>query len=298
MRTALQPTATHSSARHCYADVGGVNLHWVEVGQPNANPPLVLLHGLNDCYSTWKHITAELAQDRWVLIPDLPGHGYSGRPDASYELQWHASIIAQWLEMLDIQQADCAGHSFGGGVGQMLLRECRHRIRRLALLSTGGLGREVTFGLRLASIPWIIEKLGQPFMARGSLMALRHIGRSLRKDHITELSEINSQKGSARAFARTVADVINWRGQTRTFFQHAHEITELPPIGLFWGDLDRVIPIAHARELIEAVDGIVLKVFEGCGHFPHHERPECVAGAFRDFFNAPTSCAAQIRVAV
>lgn len=291
-QTALQPPSTDPFTSHCYANVGGVNLHWIEIGDSDANPPLILLHGLSDCYSTWKHITTELAKDRRVLIPDLPGHGYSERPDASYALQWHASIMAQWLDLLDIEQVDCAGHSFGGGVAQMLLLECRHRIRRLALLSSGGLGREVAFELRLASIPWVIEKLGQPFMSTGTLMALWHIDDSLKKEHVTELSKINSQKGSARALARTVGDVINWRGQTRAFFERAHEIADLPPIGLFWGDLDRIIPIAHARKLVEKVDGTTLEVFKGCGHFPHHEQPQGVVRAFQEFFNASKSCAA------
>ncbi len=287
MEAILQPVSADQSTKHCYADVGGVNLHWIEIGDSDANPPLILLHGLSDCYSTWKHITADLARDRRLLIPDLPGHGYSARPDASYGIQWHASIIAQWLDLLDFQQVDCAGHSFGGGVAQMLLLECPQRIRKLALLSSGGLGREVAFELRLASIPWIFEKLGQPFMATGMLMALWHIDDSLSKEHITELCKINSQKGSARALARTVGDVINWRGQTRGFSERAHEIADMPPIGLFWGDLDRIIPIAHARKLVEALDDTSLEVFEGCGHFPHHEQPQCVVVAFRDFFNTP-----------
>ncbi|MBZ2168108.1 alpha/beta fold hydrolase [Marinobacter sp. F4216] len=292
MNNVLHPTSIYPSAKHRYADVGGVNLHWLEVGNSDANPPLILLHGLNDCYITWKQITFEMSKDRRVLSPDLPGHGYSGRPDASYELQWYASIMAQWLDLLDIQQADFVGHSFGGGVAQMLIRECRHRIRRLALLSSGGLGREVAIGLRLASIPWLIEKLGQPFMSKGTLLVLWHPGNSLRRDHIAELSRINSQRGSARAFARTVADVINWRGQTRNFFQHAHEIPDMPPMGLFWGDHDRIIPVEHARALVEAVDGTLLKIFKGCGHFPHHECPQSVALAFQRFFDTPKSLAA------
>lgn len=168
----------------------------------------------------------------------------------------------------------------------MLLLECPQRIRRLALLSSGGLGREVAFELRLASIPWVIEKLGQPFMATGKLLAL-WLDDSLNKDHVTELCKINSQQGSARALARTVADVINWRGQTRAFSERAHEIADMPPIGLFWGDLDRIIPIAHARKLVEALAGTSLEVFEGCGHFPHHEQPQCVVLAFQEFFNTP-----------
>jgi pimeloyl-ACP methyl ester carboxylesterase len=77
-----------SPAGHHFAHVEGVLLHWAELGEPNGKPPLVLLHGLNDCYRTWRQLAPRLACDRRVLMPDLPGHGLSGRPDASYELRW------------------------------------------------------------------------------------------------------------------------------------------------------------------------------------------------------------------
>jgi hypothetical protein len=38
-----------------------------------------------------------------------------------------------------------------------------------------------------------------------------------RKD-LARLSAMNVQAGSARAFARTVRDIVDWRGQRRTFF--------------------------------------------------------------------------------
>jgi pimeloyl-ACP methyl ester carboxylesterase len=39
---------------HHYERVEGVRLHWAELGESTAKPPLVLLHGLNDSYRTWK----------------------------------------------------------------------------------------------------------------------------------------------------------------------------------------------------------------------------------------------------
>src|SRR4029079_19372175 len=90
---------------------------------------------------------------RRVLMRDLPGHGHSGRPDASYELAWHSGIIARWLRVLSLDHAHVARHSFGGGVAQMLLLERPLRIRRMALVASGGLGRDVGWVLRLASLP-------------------------------------------------------------------------------------------------------------------------------------------------
>jgi pimeloyl-ACP methyl ester carboxylesterase len=90
-------------------------------------------------------------------MPDLPGHGLSDRPDATYDLDWYALVMEGWLEAAGVARADVVGHSFGGGVAQMMLRRCPERIRRVVLVSSGGLGREVTMALRLASIPRVVE---------------------------------------------------------------------------------------------------------------------------------------------
>ena len=295
--------------QHHYALVEGVRIHWVEMAVETAaetaasrteaastEPPLVLFHGLNDCYRTWRRSAPLLARGRRVLIPDLPGHGLSERPDATYELQWYARLMAAWLDVAGVEVCDLAGHSFGGGVAQAMLLECPERIRRLALVASGGLGREVGWLLRLASIPFFVERFGQPFMGPCTRLTLRVAGSLLGEKDIEQLTSINAQRGSARAFARTVRDVIDWRGQRRTFFQRVSELRRLPPIAVFWGDRDGIIPVAHARAMLASVDGIQATLFEGCGHYPHHQHTEAFASALLRFLDDPTVTPARLRV--
>ena len=285
---------TDDRMRHHHARIDGVLLHWVEMGHGRGVTPVVLLHGLYDWHRTWKHVDEALAQDRRVLVPDLPGHGQSGRPDASYALAWYARVVADWIAALGLEQVDVVGHSFGGGVAQMLLLECPRRIRRLVLVASGGLGREIRAALRLASVPVVVESFGQPFMGFGTRLALRARDGFTKQD-IEELAAMNAEPGSARAFARTVRDIIDWRGQRRAFFERAHELADLPPIAVFWGDHDKVIPIAHGKAFVEALDGVVFVPFEGCGHYLHRERPEAFARALRGVLDAPEVPAARLR---
>jgi pimeloyl-ACP methyl ester carboxylesterase len=283
---------------HHVAEIEGLSLHWVEFGESARTlaPPLVMLHGLNDCHLTWGKLAPALAHDRRVLVPDLPGHGLSGRPDASYELRWYAHVMARWLDALELSTVDVVGHSFGGGVAQTMLLECPERIRRLVLVSSGGLGREVALALRLATIPYVVEHLGQPFMRRGTRLALTATGDVLSKEATARLSAMNAQSGSARAFARTVRNVIGWRGQRHTFFKYAKELSQLPSsIAVFWGDHDRVIPASHAQALADYVDGVRVVLFEGCGHYPHHEQPDPFVNALRGFLDDPTAPKARLR---
>jgi pimeloyl-ACP methyl ester carboxylesterase len=272
---------------HCFARVDGCGLHWVdrECARPKG-PPLVLIHGLSDCYRTWTHLVPRLAQDRRVLVPDLPGHGLSERPDASYELKWYAQLMARWLESNGLESVDVVGHSFGGGVALMMLPECRQRIRRVILVSSGGLGREITVMLRLASIPYLVERFGQPFMGPATRLGLMAAGGAFSEKDVAKRSAMNARAGSARAFARTVRDIIDWRGQRRSLLERPPELA-LPPIAVFWGDRDAVIPISHARSLAQSMDGVRLTVFDGCGHYPHHQQPEAFAKAVSSFLDDP-----------
>jgi pimeloyl-ACP methyl ester carboxylesterase len=267
--------------------VDGVRLHWMESGRSTDKAPLLLLHGLNDSHQTWKRVAPLLATDRRVLMLDAPGCGLSERPDASYALAWHADMIARWLERLGISEIDVIGHSFGGGVAQVLLLEPTLTIRRLGLVSAGGLGPGIALWLRLAALPGVVEQFGQPFMAAGTRWFMRAAGGGISAQDIEAMCAMNSEPGSARAFARTVHDVISWRGQSKHFFPRAYEIARLPPITLFWGDDDTITPIEEALAFARKVQGVGFERFAGCGHYLQHEQPDRLAQKMREFLDSP-----------
>lgn len=268
--------------------VDGVRLTWTEMGRRTSRrTPVVLIHGLNNSRFSWSCVAPYLAGDRRVIMLDLPGHGESDRPDLGYELEWYARIVARWLKQLGIENADVVGHSFGGGVAQMLLLECPKRVRRLVLIAAGGLGTDVGVLLRLASLPHLVERLGQPFMGLGARLVLRGLKNTMKAEELAQLVRFNSLPGSARAFARTVRDVIDWRGQRRVFLHRAHEVKRLPPVLVLWGDRDNLIPVRQALEFTRVLKGSLVRIFEGCGHFLHNERPGEVASAVLEFLDAP-----------
>lgn len=285
--------------RHGRVLVEGTRLHWAELGGNGAAtsaPPVVLLHGLTDSHLTWNSVAPLLARDRRVLMPDLPGCGLSSRPDASYELGWHARVIARWLQSMGLTEVDIVGHSFGGGVAQVLLLECPERIRRIVLVAPGGLGRDVGFWLKLATFPKVVEYFGQPFMGFGTRRALGGAHERSSEHDVKALSQMNAARGTARAFSRTVRDVIDWRGQRRLFSHRSDEVSVFPPIAVFWGDRDTLIPIAHGEAFVAATEGVELKVFSDCGHYLYQQQPEAFVDALREFLDDPSAPPARLRV--
>jgi pimeloyl-ACP methyl ester carboxylesterase len=226
---------------------------------------------------------------------DLPGHGFSGRPDAPYTLDWNATQVARWIERLELRDLDVVGHSYGGGVAQWLLLKCRPRIRRVALLCSGGLGQEVYPWLRIASMPFLVERFGQRLMSPVARVAMARATTSDARAEMSHLASFLRAPGSARAFSRTVRDVIRWRGQTRNLFDRVADIAELPPLRLFWGARDRILPISHGAGVAALLGNCKLVRFARSGHFVHWEQPEALAYALRAFFDEPDMPPAQLR---
>jgi pimeloyl-ACP methyl ester carboxylesterase len=277
--------AASAPTRHLIS-VDGVHVHWAEMG---FGRPTVFLHGVCDSHRTWLAVAPALARSRRVLMPDLAGHGLSDRPDAPYTPEWHAAVIGGWIDAIGLRTFDLVGHSFGGGLAQMLLRTHGARVRRLALVASGGLGREVSLGLRLWSSFEAAERLAQPFVASSTRLAIASFLPETDPADAAFSSWMNAMPGTGRALSRTVRSAIDWNGQKLRFLDHAAELThQLPFIGLFWGERDQIIPIEHAVELAALLENAPLTRF-ACGHWPQQEQPAAFAAALAAFLDAPGS---------
>jgi pimeloyl-ACP methyl ester carboxylesterase len=276
--------------------VDGCSIAWGELG---TGTPLVLLHGLGDSHRTWRRAAPLLASRFRVLMPDLPGHGLSGRPDAPYTLEWYARTMTAWMDAIDVPRAHLGGHSFGGGVAQWILLERRPRIDRLALVASGGLGREVGVGLRLAAFPVLGPLLAPPLVRVGTKIAMQLAGGLFGQpepEEIERLAWMNAAPRSGVAFRRTVTGCIDLFGQYVQTWHRIHEVDSLPPLALFWGDRDPILPIHHGRAVGERVAFATLETYRGVGHFPHLEATERFSRDLASFLDDAERAPARLMV--
>ncbi|HEY3355051.1 MAG TPA: alpha/beta fold hydrolase [Polyangia bacterium] len=275
--------------------VNGTRLVWGELG---AGPPLVLLHGLWDSHRAWRRCAPLLAPHFRLLMLDLPGHGWSGRPDAPYTMTWFADMVGGWMDAIGVARAHVCGHSFGGGIAQCMLLTHRARIDRLALVDAGGLGRELAVTMRLATVP-LLGPLVTPFALRvGSPIVARYMPQLLGHMEPAEAEVVLRMcgiPGSARAFQRALAAVVDLRGQRMQMAERVHEIPDLPPIALFWGANDPMIPVHHATRFLERLSGVSLAAYPGCGHFPQLDEAPAFARDLTAYLNEPARPAARLR---
>src|SRR3954471_569639 len=118
-----------------------------------SGPPVVLIHGMVNSSRHWEDVALRLADRYTVVAPDLIGHGDSATPRGDYSLGAHAASIRDLLAVIGIDHATIVGHSLGGGVAMQFFYQFPQRTERLVLVSSGGLGHEVSPLLRGAALP-------------------------------------------------------------------------------------------------------------------------------------------------
>ena len=131
-------------------DLHGHHAIYREVGE---GPTVVLIHGMINSSRHWEEVALRLAPSHRVIAPDLIGHGDSATPRGDYSLGAHAASIRDLLATIGVERATIVGHSLGGGVAMQFFYQFPQRTERLVLISSGGLGPEVSPLLRGAALP-------------------------------------------------------------------------------------------------------------------------------------------------
>lgn len=124
-------------------------------------PVVLLVHGITNSSETWAPVTERLAgRGLRVLAPDLPGHGNSERQRGDHSLGAHASLLRDFLDIMEVERATIVGHSLGGGIMMQFSYQFPEGVERMVLVSSGGLGREVSLPIRAATLPFAEEVIG------------------------------------------------------------------------------------------------------------------------------------------
>src|SRR5690349_11889515 len=118
-----------------------------------SGPNVVLIHGMINSSRHWEAVAQRLAENYRVIAPDLIGHGDAATPRGDYSLGAHAASIRDLLTTIGVERATIVGHSLGGGVAMQFFYQFPQRTERLVLISSGGLGQEVSPLLRGAALP-------------------------------------------------------------------------------------------------------------------------------------------------
>lgn len=104
----------------------------VRLAGERGNPALLLVHGLPNSSGYFRNVIGTLAQDCFVIAPDLPGFG-SSEPDERPSFSRFADLIHGLLAQLGVESFHLYLHDFGANVGLYLATRAPGKIRSLII---------------------------------------------------------------------------------------------------------------------------------------------------------------------
>jgi len=267
--------------------------HGVIYRVAGSGPPVVLIHGMVNSSRHWEEVALRLADRHTVIAPDLIGHGDSAAVRGDYSIGAHAASIRDLLAVIGIDRATIVGHSLGGGVAMQFFYQFPQRTERLVLVSSGGLGHEVSPLLRSAALPGMNGMIGL-IAHRRILDALWQLGKRLRArgnskgiyvQAVVRALRPLEQPGARAAFLHTLRSVIDVHGQRVSAVDRLYLLGSMPTL-VVWGERDNTIPLEHGRAVHEAVPHSHFETLPRAAHFPHLEDPEGLARVLAEFIES------------
>ena len=260
-----------------HAIVGGVEIRYFTGG---GGVPLVLVHGLGGAAANWVEVVAQASGRFRLLVPDLPGHGGSGRARRGAGISDFADVVAGLIEHERLEPALVAGHSLGGLVALRLAHRRPDLVRGLLLAAPAGIATGTRAAQRIVTLAALLRpgRWVAPFRYRYSERAW------YRRALFQRWFVADPLALSARAtvgFLEGPLEHVDTRTAARAMLaddpRSDLEHVACPSIVL-WGARDPQLPLDDAFEYARRLRAR-LRVVADCGHLVIGERPEACIDA-------------------
>jgi magnesium chelatase accessory protein len=265
-------------------DVGAQRWHVQVFGAPGPQADVVLLHGAGASAHSWRDIAPALAGAGRVIVPDLPGHGWTGRPIAAQglSLPGMSALTGDLLRVLGVQRPVLVGHSAGAAVAA-----------RMAL--DGQAEAALVIGLNGAWLPpagqgrWFYEPLAR-VLALNPLVPHLVAWSARRRSPVERLVASTGSRLDARGL-ELYARLVQRSGHVAAVMAMMAAwdlrplLRDLPrlsaPLHLLVADGDLTVPPQASAAARRCLPQAGWQTLHGLGHLAHEEAPTVVLESLR-----------------
>ena len=278
-------------------DAAGLNLHYLEWGEP-AGEPLLLVHGFLDQAHSWRPFVTSLQgkskQPLWIVAPDCRGHGDSGWVGAGgyYHFPDYVLDLHCLIQNLGVSRLKLIGHSMGGSISFLYAGTFPQSVASLVLIE--GVGPP---GLGFSDAPPRMEKWISEVRERGrnhfrqyasveaGARQLQQTNPRLNREFALELARTGMKQTAAGKWVwkfdplhRTTAPQPFYTEQAIEFLRRI----ECPALTIE-GKESHQTKRADKKERFEAISNRRHVVIENAGHMVHQDNPEALAHTVSEF---------------
>lgn len=259
-----------------FVEAAGFRWHVQVMG---SGPVILLVHGTGASTHSWSGVAERLAKAFTVVVPDLPGHGFTDLPSRDkLSLPGMSAALALLVKSLGLPPRFAAGHSAGAAI---LIRMTIDRLITPdvlvsvngALLPFQGLAGQFFSPLAklIALNPFMPRFVAWRANNRGAVEnLLLGTGSKTPKGYVDIYTRIFS---SPQHIAGTLAMMACW-----DLDAFAKDLPRLQtPLLLIAAANDKTIAPRESARACTIVASGTLKTIDGLGHLCHEERPDIIA---------------------
>lgn len=235
----------------------------LEAGKQNKES-ILLVHGLGQSgMKDWFEVIPYLETNYHVIAIDLPGFGYSAKPEGRFSPTNYAKILKSISRKVAKRKLIVMGHSMGGAVSLRFASLAPELISKLILVDAAGILEKTAFIKSLGQLP-----SGNTEILKNSLAQLNDLSSSF-----IELTNMNFFANAISKNALTwelLSDSPNVNAALSLVEEDfSLAINELQiPTAIIWGELDNIAPIRAGKVLKHKIKNANIIIIKGAEHVP------------------------------
>jgi branched-chain amino acid transport system permease protein len=215
---------------------------------------MVILPGWGDTKDSWGDFAEKIsiAKKLKVILLDIPGFGFSSKPEGTPDIYDYSLYIYKFLESLGIKRYILLGHSFGGKLA-VIMSKNENSIEKLILVAPSGFENRFVYRI-IGSLNGILKRIFSLVLPHAFF---ERVCTLLRSDDYTNAGDMSD-------IFKVVIDqnVADEAGLIKS------------DVLLVWGDKDRQLSVKITKKIRNILNACTVRIIWGGSHFPHIDNPE------------------------
>ncbi len=263
-------------------------IHYLEAdrGGPE-DPVLLMVHGWTGSAANFQDMIRVLSPPLRSIAVDLPGCGFSDKPDAPYDAAWFVEFLRSFCVRQGLRTVVLIGHSMGGHIAIHFASRHPGMVERLILIDPNGMQGEEGLRGSLAHNERLVELA---FRLNNRLFIEWALRVNIFYDAPPEILKAGVESTASSTLGPQGVRAI--RRITRAMIGRDPVDSLLPGVTqetlLVWGDHDRLLPPRWALSFARLLPRADLRIVSPSGHMPMSERPRETAALIEGFISGGT----------
>lgn len=270
-----------------FVEVGGSLVHHVDEGD---GPTLLLLHGNPTWSFVYRDVIRLLRDDFRCVALDYPGMGLStAAPGYACTPQEHATVVASFVERLDLTDVTLVVQDWGGPIGLWAAEQRPERYAGLIVANTWAwpANGDLHFELFARTMGGLVgrELIRRLNLFVNLMVPAGHRRRRPTGDEMAHYRAALSTRARRQASAVLPQAILRSRPLLTEVEAGLPSLQHLPAL-LLWGDGDPAFGAAEHRRWRALLPHAADVTLPGAGHFVQSDAPDKFAAAIRDWWPA------------